>query len=261
MSKQLTDNQFVQYYRQLMLPQVEESGQHALLLQHVLIIGAGGLGTHVAQQLTGAGIGHIHLVDDDKVETSNLPRQILFGPPDVGQLKVNQVKNRLNQQNNDTTVYVYPKRFDSVTSELLIKYNPALEAVVNNRRLIVLDCSDNMPTRQAVNRWCVNNKLTLVSAAISAYAGQLLLVDMEQLAETGCYRCIFNEQHSTQGCESMGVLGPAVGVMASMQCMLTLNYLLKTPSPAHLHLFDGLNLSWRKLQRKRDPSCPVCQHV
>jgi sulfur carrier protein ThiS adenylyltransferase len=261
-NKLLTDRQFVQYYRQLMLPQVQESGQYSLLQQHILIIGAGGLGTHVAQQLAAAGIGHIHIMDDDKIEASNLPRQVLFGPSDIGKLKVNQVKQRLNQQNTDINVQIYPIKFDASSWDIL-RNNSAFDEAFNHSQLLVLDCSDNMPTRQAVNQWCVDNRLTLVSAAISAYTGQLLLVDAGRIEQIGCYRCIFNEQYQAQGCESMGVLGPAVAIMASMQCMLALNYLLEKPdSPAspHLHLLDGLDLSWRKLIRKRDPACPVCQH-
>ena len=263
MSKQLSKEQFIQYYRQLMLPDVEESGQYRLLQQHILIVGAGGLGTHVAQQLAAAGIGQIHIMDNDTVEASNLPRQVLFGSSDIDKLKVEQVKKRLEQQNNDCRVFVYPQRFDA-SFNTVVQGSTSLGQAIQNNALTVLDCSDNMSTRQAVNQWCVRNKTRLISAAISAYTGHLLLIDTTHKASAGCYRCLFSESSEIQGCETMGVLGPAVGAVASMQSLLTINHLLRKPTTqAHscLHLFDGQTLTWRQIKRQRDPACPVCSQV
>ena len=260
MQKPLSETQFVQYYRQILLPEVAESGQQKLLQSHVLIIGVGGLGTHVAQQLAAAGIGHIYLMDDDGIELSNLPRQILFGPNDIGQSKVSIAQRQLQQQSLNTEVNTYHKKFTSESIEQLLWQQSQLQQALHHGQLVVLDCSDNMPTRQNINQWCVAQQIPLISAAISAFSGQLLLVDVKRSAPAGCYRCLYSEQTPAQNCQSMGVLGPAVGVMASMQALLTLNYLLNIgPVDKQLHIFDGLNLSWRQLQRRRDVQCPVCQ--
>ncbi|WP_158965723.1 HesA/MoeB/ThiF family protein [Paraglaciecola sp. L3A3] len=257
---QLTNSQLVQYYRQVLLPEVEETGQLKLLAQHVLIVGVGGLGTHCAQQLSAAGIGHLHLMDDDVIEASNLPRQILFSPKDIGQTKVTAAQFQLSKLSGKLNVSTYLNLFTSETMQNLLQSNKILQMAIQQKQFTVLDCSDNMLTRQAVNAWCVSNKVPLISASISANDGQLLLIDPIKTPQQGCYRCIFTEQNTSNTCAEMGVLGPSVGVMASMQSLLALQHILniaETTQP--LHIFDGRNLSWRKLARHSDPNCPVCQ--
>jgi len=256
----LTKTQFIQYYRQILLPEVAESGQQQLLNSHVLIVGVGGLGTHVAQQLAAAGIGHLYLMDDDTVELSNLPRQVLFGPQDIGQHKVSTAQRKLQQYYPDSEVITCLRRFTPESATRLLQQHNKLQQAAENGQMLVLDCSDNMVTRHSVNQWCVDLQLPLISAAISAFAGQLLVVDVKHSASAGCYRCIYTEQAVSQNCQSMGVLGPAVAVMASQQALLTLKHILGIGVvDNHLHLFDGLNLSWRQIKRQRDLQCPVCQ--
>ncbi|WP_340677801.1 HesA/MoeB/ThiF family protein [Paraglaciecola sp.] len=260
MKKPLSKSQFVQYYRQILLSEVGELGQQALLQSHVLVVGVGGLGTHVTQQLAAAGIGHLYLMDGDSIELSNLPRQILFGPHDIGQSKVSVAARQLQQQYEYTAVQTCPYHFNHESMQTFMQQQPTLQQAIVDECLIVLDCSDNMPTRQSINQWCVQQQTPLVSAAISSFSGQLLVVDTKHAAQAGCYRCIYPEQAPTQNCQDMGVLGPAVGVMASMQALLTVKYLLKIGvADTDLHVFDGLNLHWRKLKRTRDVSCAVCQ--
>ncbi|MCF2949152.1 HesA/MoeB/ThiF family protein [Paraglaciecola aquimarina] len=260
MKPALTNKQLEQYYRQVLLPQVEESGQHKLLQQHVLIIGVGGLGTHVAQQLSAAGIGHLHLMDDDKVETSNLPRQILFGNYDIGKSKVECAKTALNRHNHQTKVSTYIQRFTAKTINSVINNSSLLSDLISAKQLIVLDCSDNMATRQAVNRWCVQSALPLISAAVTAFRGQLLLVDNQTNPEAGCYHCVFTTQEQATNCAEMGVLGPTVATVASMQALMTIKHILQlSRKDNQLHIFDAMDLTWRKLTRQQDPQCPVCQ--
>lgn len=260
MQTPLTKTQFIQYYRQILLPEVAESGQQQLLNSHVLIVGVGGLGTHVAQQLVAAGIGHLYLMDDDTVELSNLPRQVLFGPQDIGQHKVRIAQQQLQQHCPDSEVLTCLSRFTPESATLLLQQHNKLQQAAMHGQLFVLDCSDNMLTRHIVNQWCVSLQLPLISAAISSFAGQLLLVDVKNSGSAGCYRCIYTEQEPSQNCQSMGVLGPAVAVMASQQALLTLKHILGIGVvDNHLHLFDGFNLSWRQIKRQRDLQCPVCQ--
>ena len=259
MSQPLSREQFIQYYRHILLPEVGESGQQRLLQTQVVIIGLGGLGGHVAQQLAAAGIGHLYLLDDDKVEASNLPRQILFGPLDLGHSKVLVAQRQLRQRNPQLAVTALERRFDADTARQLPQQFPALQHAMNGGNLLVLDCSDNMQTRQAVNRWCVQQQLPLVSAAISEFAGQLLLVHMSQHPQAGCYRCLFNDIEPTATCQNHGVLGPSVAVMASLQAQLCLNYLLAiAPPDPPLLLFDARHMHLREIRRQRDPACPVC---
>ncbi|GAB56077.1 sulfur carrier protein ThiS adenylyltransferase [Glaciecola punicea ACAM 611] len=162
MTQALNDRQFVQYYRQILLPEVGELGQQRLLDHHIIIIGIGGLGTHVAQQLSAVGIGHLYLVDDDSVEKSNLPRQILFDASCIGKLKVNCAGERLRTSNTDISVNTYCERFSFEFAETLLAEHEMLKKAYVNQKLTVLDCTDNMPTRQLINAWCAQKKLRLL---------------------------------------------------------------------------------------------------
>ncbi|MEO9944944.1 HesA/MoeB/ThiF family protein [Paraglaciecola sp.] len=256
----LTKQQFIQYYRQILLPEVEELGQQKLLNQHLIIIGVGGLGTHVAQQLTAAGIGHLYLVDDDKIESSNLPRQILFNPESIGQYKVSHAAAELIKLNPDVKVTAYAERFSKDFSESLFAGNSALKQAYEDERLILLDCSDNMPTRQLLNHWCARHFIPLVSASVSAFSGQLMLIDGKNTPEAGCYQCVFSSLDTQQNCQSMGVLGTAVSLVASMQALTAMKLVLNIGAvDKYLHIFDGVAMSWHKVMRHRDVKCPVCR--
>lgn len=257
----LTKQQFVQYYRQILLPEVAELGQQALLNHHIMIVGVGGLGTHAAQQLAAAGVGHLYLVDDDKIERSNLPRQILFNPKSIGQYKVTHAGAELTKLNPDIKVTTYTERFSENFSESLFASNSTLNQAYKDGNFMLMDCSDNMPTRQLLNLWCVNLFIPLVSASITGFSGQLMLIDGQQTPEAGCYHCLFSGSDLQQNCQSMGVLGPAVAVVSSMQALTAIRLVLGVgPVNNQLHVFNGLTLSWQKVMRLRDPKCPVCKH-
>ncbi|WP_289028895.1 HesA/MoeB/ThiF family protein [uncultured Paraglaciecola sp.] len=257
----LTKQQFIQYYRQILLPEVAEQGQKTLLSQHIMIVGVGGLGTHVAQQLAAAGIGNLYLVDDDKVENSNLPRQILFNPESIGQYKVSCAAAELIKLNPDVKVNTYAERFSKDFSESLFAGNSALKQANEDERFILLDCSDNMPTRQLLNHWCARHFIPLVSASVSAFSGQLMLIDGKNTPEAGCYHCVFSSLDIQQSCQSMGVLGTAVSLVASMQALTAMKLVLNIGAlDKYLHIFDGVAMSWHKVMRHRDLKCPVCRH-
>lgn len=261
MTNTLSEQQFVQYYRQILLPEVGEQGQQTLFDQHLIIVGVGGLGTHVAQQLAAAGIGHLYLVDDDKVQTSNLPRQILFNISSVGRDKVVCAAKGINKLNPDVTVKAYSEKFSKQFAQSLFSSNPELKLAFKNKKLMVLDCSDNMPTRQLINAWCARQLIPLVSASVTAFSGQLMVVDGQVMPEAGCYHCVFTAKETLQTCHDMGVLGPMVGIIASMQALTAVRHVLTLgEKDERLHIFDGLRLIWQNIVRHRDPHCTVCQH-
>lgn len=255
----LTNQELVQYYRQVLLPEVEEQGQSTLLNYHAMIIGVGGLGTHVAQQLSAAGIGHLHLFDDDHVEASNLPRQILYSHKDLGQLKVDAAKQQLARLSGKDNIHAYCCKFSQTSMDDLLQTQLLLTQALRHKRIVILDCSDNMQTRQTVNTWSINHSVPLISGAITAFNGQVMEVDLTKYPQQGCYHCIFDEQEVAQNCADMGVLGPSVALIASMQALMAIQNILSiTQSEPKLHLFDGKTLSWRQLSRHRDPHCNQC---
>ncbi|MFA3792387.1 ThiF family adenylyltransferase [Aliiglaciecola sp. SL4] len=257
----LSDNQFIQYYRQILLSQVGEQGQQNLLNSHVIVVGVGGLGSHVTQQLSAAGIGHLYLIDDDLVELSNLPRQILFDANSIGKHKAICAAEKVAAINSDTQVRYFCEKFTHCFAEHLLHSNVELQQAHQNGQLILLDCSDNMPTRQSINVWCAAHFIPLISASVAAFSGQLLVVDGQVAPQRGCYNCLFSGNSSPQGCANLGVLGPSVGIMASMQALTSIKHILKLDTELqHLHIFDGLQLSWRQLIRHRDPHCQACGH-
>jgi sulfur carrier protein ThiS adenylyltransferase len=261
MNKALSEQQFVQYYRQILLPEVGEKGQQTLMSQHIMIVGIGGLGTHVAQQLAAAGIGHLHLVDDDKVDMSNLPRQILFNASSVGREKVECAAKEISKLNPDVTVRTYREKFSEQFAQSLFSRHSDLKQACQHNKLMVLDCSDNMPTRQLINAWCARQLIPLVSASVTAFSGQLMVVDAQRMPEAGCYHCVFSAKETLQTCSDMGVLGPMVSVIASMQALTAIRHVLTIGDKGNtLHIFDGLRLIWQNIVRHRDPQCTVCQH-
>jgi sulfur carrier protein ThiS adenylyltransferase len=257
----LSDEQFERYYRQILLSEVGEQGQQALLEHHIIVIGAGGLGSHVAQQLGAAGIGYLYLVDDDNVERSNLPRQILFDETSIGQTKVSCVTQRIALSNSDLSVTPYCERFTFEFAEALLHHNDELQQAYLKNKLWVLDCSDNIATRQIVNAWCAKKLIGLVAASVTTFSGQLMVVNGNNNIEAGCYHCVFPTKKITQNCASVGVLGPTVAIMASMQALTVIKHILCiTPPDAQLHMFDAITLGWKSIFRHRDPQCHVCRY-
>ncbi|WP_076590208.1 HesA/MoeB/ThiF family protein [Vibrio ostreicida] len=246
----ISDESFLRYQRQISVPDIGESGQVALGSSHVLIIGCGGLGSAASLYLAASGVGKLVIVDDDQVELSNLHRQVIYRERDVGKGKVAAMSEQLEDLNRDCSI----RKISYRLGESQLNLEVALAD-------IVLDCSDNLPTRQSVNLACYKQSTPLVSAAAAGWRGQLMVFDFPH--QSGCYRCLypFDEIEDTISCASIGVVGPVVGAMGNMQAIAAIQKLAmgRFPSPSHqLKIFDGSTLDWQSLMMASDPTCTVC---
>ena len=245
----MDDNQLMRYKRHLMLPQVDIAGQQCLLESSVLVVGTGGLGSPVLMYLAAAGVGKLHLYDDDKVEVSNLQRQILFDSTVLGQSKAETAAVRLQAINPDCEVVAVASRLEG---NLL---NDAIAQVD-----LVIDCSDNFNTRFAVNQACVEQKKTLVSGAVIRMEGQVSVFSGHH-PDKPCYQCLYQpEAYNDETCTSSGVLGPAVGVIGSILATEAVKLIIGIGDPLErrLLLFDALAMRFNELKLKKDPGCLVC---
>lgn len=245
----LSDDELLRYSRQVLLPQIDVAGQLRLKQARVLVVGLGGLGSPVALYLAAAGIGQLHLADFDTVDVTNLQRQVLHGTADVGLPKVDSALARLGALN--PCIELVPHR--QALSEA------RLAEVIGGVDL-VLDCSDNFATREAVNAACVAASVPLVSGAAIRLEGQLSVFDPRQ-ANSPCYHCLYghgSEEDLT--CSQAGVAGPLVGLVGSLQALEALKLLAGFGEPlvGRLLLIDALGTRFRELKVKRDPACPVC---
>ena len=225
----MNDRDFMRYSRQILLDDIALDGQQKLLDSQVLIIGLGGLGTPAALYLAGAGVGTLVLADDDDVHLSNLQRQILFTTEDIDRPKSQVSQQRLTQLNPDI----------QLTD-------------------VVLDCTDNMATRQEINAACVALNTPLITASAVGFGGQLMVLTPPW--EQGCYRCLWpDNQEPERNCRTAGVVGPVVGVMGTLQALEAIKLLSGIETPAgELRLFDGKSSQWRSLALRRASGCPVC---
>ncbi|EJZ6198696.1 HesA/MoeB/ThiF family protein [Salmonella enterica] len=248
----MNDRDFMRYSRQILLGDIAIEGQQKLLASHVLIVGLGGLGSPAALYLAGAGIGTLTLADDDDVHLSNLQRQILFTTDDIAHPKAQAAKLRLAQLNPGSKLIVLQQR---LTGDVL--KNAVAHADV------VLDCTDNMATRQEINAACVALNTPLISASAVGFGGQLMVLTPPW--EQGCYRCLWpDDVEPERNCRTAGIVGPVVGVMGTLQALEAIKLLsgMETPS-GELRLFDGKTSQWRSLALRRASGCPVCggQHA
>lgn len=248
----MNDHDFMRYSRQILLGDIAIEGQQKLLNSHVLIVGLGGLGSPAALYLAGAGIGKLTLVDNDDIHLSNLQRQILFTTDDIAHPKAQAAKLRLAQLNPGSKLIVLQQR---LTGDVL--KNAVAHADV------VLDCTDNMATRQEINAACVALNTPLISASAVGFGGQLMVLTPPW--EQGCYRCLWpDDVEPERNCRTAGIVGPVVGVMGTLQALEAIKLLsgIETPS-GELRLFDGKTSQWRSLALRRASGCPVCggQHA
>ncbi|EAB3278999.1 HesA/MoeB/ThiF family protein [Salmonella enterica] len=244
----MNDRDFMRYSRQILLGDIAIEGQQKLLDSHVLIVGLGGLGSPAALYLAGAGIGKLTLVDDDDIHLSNLQRQILFTTDDIAHPKAQAAKLRLAQLNPGSKLIVLQQR---LTGDVL--KNAVAHADV------VLDCTDNMATRQEINAACVALNTPLISASAVGFGGQLMVLTPPW--EQGCYRCLWpDDVEPERNCRTAGIVGPVVGVMGTLQALEAIKLLsgMETPS-GELRLFDGKTSQWRSLALRRASGCPVCR--
>lgn len=246
----MNDNQLNRYSRQLLLSQVDITQQQTLLNATVLIVGVGGLGAPVALYLAGAGVGRLLLVDNDTVALSNLQRQIIYDDSQLEQSKVTAAQQRLQAMNPDVQVETFAERLNTANLPPLVQ-----------RATVVVDCSDNFPTRFALNAACVQQQKPLVSGAATGFQGQLSIF-LNNILDSPCYRCLYddNDVEETVNCTENGVLSPLVGVVGSLQALECLKILLSIGDTlcGKLLLYNGLTSQWKMLKLRRDPACLVC---
>ena len=244
-----TEDQIQRYSRHVLLPEVDVHGQEKLLKSSVLVIGAGGLGSAALLYLAAAGVGHIGVADRDCVELSNLQRQVLYSTRDVGRRKATAARRVLRSLNPDCRVTAYPGKLSA----------EKLTTVMRGYDL-VLDCSDNFPTRFLVSDCAFFQHKPLVTAAVVRFDGQLMAV----LPGDGnpCYRCFVPEPppSTMTSCQQAGVLGAVPGVLGSLQAVETIKLIVgKGETMAHrLLLYDALSGTFRIVARKPNPHCPLC---
>lgn len=242
-----SDNQVLRYSRQLLVPGFDLDSQQALANARVLIVGAGGLGCPAALYLAGAGVGSLTLMDPDRVEVHNLHRQIAFRQADLDRSKAQALADQLGELNPEVHCTVREERADESALDPLL---PEMD--------LVLDCTDNFAARRAINRACVRAGTPLVSGAAIRREGQLAAFDRRR-SDSACYACLYGDSEGgDERCAESGILGPAVGHVASFQALMALYLLTGQPVPQKLHRFDGEKLEWRSAGFTRDPDCPVC---
>lgn len=244
----MTDDELLRYSRQLLLPDFDIDGQERLRRSHVLIVGLGGLGSVAALYLAAAGVGRLTLVDFDTVDLSNLQRQIIHRTADIGRLKVESARATLLALNPLVEVLAIPKALTDLELAQQVE-----------RAAVVVDASDNLPTRLALNAACVRARTALVTGAVIRLEGQVLVWRPD--GEGACYRCLYRDaEGSTESCTQTGVLAPVVGVIGSLQAVETIKVLagIGETLVGRLLVLDALRMEWRTLRVPRWPGCPVC---
>ena len=246
----MDDDQLLRYSRHILLNEIGIEGQAHILGAHVLIIGAGGLGSPVALYLGSAGVGHITIVDDDVVDVTNLQRQIAHTMARVGHAKTASAQAAVEAINPEVRVTGIAARADA---ELLSRLVAQADVVV--------DCSDNYKTRHAINAACVRHRKPLVSGAAIRFDGQVTVFDSRQ-AQSPCYACVFPPDDSFEEtrCATMGVLAPLVGIIGAMQAAEVLKLLSGAGQSltGRMLMLDGLAMEWNEIRVGRDAACRVC---
>lgn len=245
----MNDDQLLRYSRQLMLPRFDVAGQEKLLQSSVLIVGLGGLGCPAAMYLAAAGVGQLTLVDHDKVDMSNLQRQIAHTTASIGQFKVDSAQAALLALNPTIKITVIRNQLQGAELTALVA-----------RHDVVLDCTDNFATRFALNAACVEHKVPLVSGAAIRLEAQISVFDARR-AESPCYRCLYGEdEESDMSCAQNGVIAPLVGIIGSLQALEAMKLIsgLGETLVGRLLLLDATWMQWRELKLKKNPDCPVC---
>jgi len=246
---EFTEDQLQRYSRHIILPEVGGKGQKKLLAAKVFIVGAGGLGCPVGYYLAAAGVGTIAMIDNDTVELSNLQRQIAHSVKTLGKPKVESAKSTFESLNPDVNVIALKQRITKDNIMDLIKdYD------------VVVDGSDNFPTRYLVNDACVIAKKPLVSGAILKFEGQVTTIVP---GEGHCYRCLFEEMPPAglvPSCQEAGVIGAITGVVGSLQAIEVAKLILGKGDVLKntLLIYDALKTTFRRVKVPKNPDCPVC---
>ena len=247
---QLSAEELQRYSRHLMMPEVTPDGQRCLKAARVLCIGAGGLGSPAALYLAAAGVGTLGIVDFDDVDLSNLQRQILHGTSDIGRSKLDSARDRLRDVNPEIKIELHKCRFSSENAtELVAQYD------------LIVDGSDNFPTRYLSNDVCVFARKPNVYGSVFRFEGQTTVFAPHMGGP--CYRCLFPEPpppDTVPNCAEAGVLGVLPGFIGMLQAIETIKLIVGIGEPlvGRLLHFDALKVKFRELNLRRDPQCPVC---
>jgi len=246
----MDDAALLRYSRHVLLEELGVDAQERFAAAHALIIGVGGLGAPAAQFLAAAGVGTLTLCDSDRVDLTNLQRQILYATSDVGERKVDAAQARLAAINPDVQIVARDERVGEAALRELV-------AAAD----VVLDCSDNFATRHAVNRACLAAQKPLVSGAAVRFDGQVAVFDA-RYPDKPCYHCLFGEGDELEEtrCATMGVFAPLVGIIGATQAGEALKILAGVGETlaGRLLMLDALAMRWREVRVPRDPDCPVC---
>lgn len=245
----MDDKQLQRYGRHILMPDIDFAGQERLLTSSVLIVGMGGLGSPVAMYLAAAGVGHLILADDDKVDHSNLQRQIIHDTSSVNELKVESARKRLLEINPDVKLELIRERNENLIHDAIKKVD------------LVVDGSDNYPTRFRLNELCYQEKTPLISGAVIRWEGQVTVFDARH-ADSPCYRCLYSVEGepARESCSETGVVASVPGIIGSIQATEAIKIILgdKTTLVGRVLVLDASTMEWREIRLKKDPSCPVC---
>lgn len=244
----MNDDQLLRYSRQIMMPEFDIAGQGKLLDANVLIIGAGGLGCPVALYLAAAGVGSLTLCDHDQVDLSNLQRQIAHTTRDLGKDKVISLTESIHALNPDTHVNAITQKLEG--NELSAHVEKAT---------VVVECTDNFPSRFLLNTYCVQYQKPLVSGAATGFNGQVAVFNTTQ--ESPCYNCLYSDVDEQQlSCSETGILSPITGVIGSLQATETIKIIagIGKPLAGKLMVFDGMTMDVRTMGLAKDPECKTC---
>jgi len=246
----VNDEQLLRYSRQIMLPSIGIEGQERLQASRALIIGLGGLGSPVSMYLAAAGVGTLVLVDFDRVDLTNLQRQIVHASASIGRPKVASARETLTALNPEVSILTidHPLEGDELAAQIQLAD-------------VVIDGTDNFTTRFAINAACHAGRTPLVSGAAIRTEGQVSVF----MGQSGgpCYQCLYpSEGQIDETCSANGVLAPLVGVIGSIQAIEAIKVLTGAGNPlaGRLMLFDALEMEWHTVTLKPDPACPVCGH-
>jgi molybdopterin/thiamine biosynthesis adenylyltransferase len=250
MKSQLNKKIIERFSRQIVLKDIGIIGQKKILSSKVLIVGAGGLGSPVAEFLSRAGVGSVGIVDEDKVSLSNLHRQSLYNTSDIGKFKVKIAKDKIKKINPNIKVTIYKVRLNNIN----------FKKIINNYDYIV-DGSDNFTTKFLLNDFCIKFKKILVTGAISKFDGHVFTFDFKN-KEIPCLRCFFQESNISDdllNCESEGILGTVAGIVGTIQANEVLKKILNIGIglDGYIFILDLLHLNFRKVKFKKRKNC-IC---
>ena len=242
---EINSSHFKRFEKQIILKKIGLAGQKRIFSANVLVVGLGGLGCPLLTYISSSGVGKIGIVDFDKVEISNLNRQTLFDPSDIGKSKVNQAKKAINKINKKINIVSFRKK---ITSKNIKKILGGFD--------IICDGTDNYNTRYLINDYCVKNKKILISSAISKFDGQLMKFDFKKKGP--CYRCFMPSPPDFENnCQAEGIFSPVAGIMGSLQANEVLKCILNSKNDLtnHVLIFDSLKTEFRKSKISINPKC------